>query len=233
MPINTRNQTLIEGIVANQRVSSGYIFYGPLGANLEAALFYFADRLQCTESAGNLFVCRSEKSIGIDQIRQVQESVKFGAVSGHYLVVIIPECDRLTTEAANAFLKTLEEPLPGVCFLLSTHHLFRVLPTVRSRCQLLDFPVETEIVSDSSLLSFPDLLALSEMDRFILSETLSQDKTQIDAHLRSWIQYAIDNPDALRPRDFEAVKMMIEILLQLQYNLNQRLQLDALLARLS
>jgi hypothetical protein len=207
-------------------VAAAYLFHGPLGAPLSEALSFFSDGLLKGHSVpGHLFVCEAEKSIGIDQIRQVQEWVKYGPSQAPYLIVQVPNCDLLTTDAANAFLKTLEEPLPGVVFLLSSHHLFRVLPTIRSRCQLLDFPRTQEgEETPEGLLSYPDLLAMSPLDRLTLSESLAQDKVKLDAQLRFWLKGC--------EADFEVTKMMIEIMLHLQYNLNQRLQLDALLTRL-
>ena len=74
---------------------------------------------------------------GVDNIRDVIESVRY-STQGHR-VIILDEAHMLTTNAFNAFLKTLEEPPPGVTFILSTTNPHKILPTVLSRCQRYDF----------------------------------------------------------------------------------------------
>lgn len=73
--------------------------------------------------------------IGIGQIHNMQQQVAMGPRLGsRYLFVLIEEATLLTTEAANALLKTLEEPPRGVCFLLISSQPHKLLPTIRSRC---------------------------------------------------------------------------------------------------
>lgn len=75
-----------------------------------------------------------KKSIGIDQIRELLHSLKRSADTSR--VVLITPFEAVTPEAANALLKVLEEPRPGIYFILVTHRLSTVLPTIRSRCRL-------------------------------------------------------------------------------------------------
>src|SRR5438067_4980522 len=76
---------------------------------------------------------------GIDEIRDLRERVKFLPASLQRKVYIIDEAHMLTTEAWNAFLKTLEEPPPHVLFILATTEPHKVPDTVRSRVQRFDF----------------------------------------------------------------------------------------------
>lgn len=76
-------------------------------------------------------------ALKIDQFRKIKESLGFGAHEGNYRIFLIPEADRMTTQAANSVLKILEEPPRGWIFLLTASDPTLVLPTVLSRCQSL------------------------------------------------------------------------------------------------
>ena len=76
---------------------------------------------------------------GIDEIRDLRETVKFAPVEGKYKVYIIDEVHMLTTEAFNALLKTLEEPPSHVVFILATTEPHKIPATIHSRCQRYDF----------------------------------------------------------------------------------------------
>lgn len=76
---------------------------------------------------------------GIDEIRELKEKVNYPPTLGKYKIYIIDEVHMLTTEAANALLKTLEEPPQHVIFILCTTEPHKILLTVISRCQRFDF----------------------------------------------------------------------------------------------
>ncbi len=83
---------------------------------------------------------------GIDEIRELRETLKFRPTRGKAKVYIIDEAHMLTREAANALLKSLEEPPPHVYFILATTEPYRLPVTILSRCQRYDFrrlPVAT------------------------------------------------------------------------------------------
>jgi DNA polymerase-3 subunit delta' len=87
-------------------------------------------------------------SIKIEAVRELQHAVSLSTVEGRYRVVIIDEFDRATISAANALLKTLEEPPGMVVLLLTATRLESLLPTIVSRCQILSLrPVPVERVS--------------------------------------------------------------------------------------
>jgi DNA polymerase-3 subunit gamma/tau len=75
----------------------------------------------------------------VDDIRELRESVVFAPVSGRHKVYILDEAHMLSTQAWNAFLKTLEEPPPNTVFVLATTEAGKVLPTVVDRCHRFDF----------------------------------------------------------------------------------------------
>ena len=76
---------------------------------------------------------------GVDDIRELIDSVSVMPVAGGWKVYILDEAHMLTTQAWNAFLKTLEEPPPHTVFVLATTEANKVLPTVADRCHRFDF----------------------------------------------------------------------------------------------
>ncbi|MFK8259137.1 DNA polymerase III subunit delta' [Erwinia sp. AnSW2-5] len=79
---------------------------------------------------------KGKSSLGIDAVRSVTEKLYHHAQQGGAKVVWLPDAGQLTEAAANALLKTLEEPPKNTWFLLSSHEPSRLLPTLRSRCLL-------------------------------------------------------------------------------------------------
>lgn len=87
---------------------------------------------------------RRKRSIPIDEVRALQRRLTTRPTLGNRRVVIIDPADDLEKSAANALLKSLEEPPQGTFFLLVTHRLGRLLPTLRSRCRILRFSSLTD-----------------------------------------------------------------------------------------
>lgn len=80
------------------------------------------------------------RNIKIEQIRRLQQRLMTRPTLGERRVVIIDPADDMEAPTANALLKSLEEPPRGTYFLLIAHRMGRLLPTVRSRCRVLNFP---------------------------------------------------------------------------------------------
>jgi DNA polymerase-3 subunit delta' len=87
------------------------------------------------------------RGIKVDQVREVQRRLTTRATLGERRAVILDPADDLEVSAANALLKSLEEPPTGTYFLLVSHSPARLLPTIRSRCRTLRFPA----LSDEAL----------------------------------------------------------------------------------
>ena len=81
-----------------------------------------------------------KRNISVDQVRAMQQRLTTRPTLGSRRAIIIDPADDLEKGAANALLKSLEEPPVGSYFLLVTHRLGRLLPTIRSRCRILQFP---------------------------------------------------------------------------------------------
>src|SRR5262245_28320265 len=164
---------LLQRTLNRGRLAHAYLFSGTLPVELEAVACTLAKTLNCQRpshhgAAGipldSCDQCRScskiesenhpdvawirpeskTRIITVEQIREVLQTIHLKSTEALYKVAIIVGADRLNVQAANAFLKTLEEPpLRSVIILLTTEPQ-RVLETIRSRCLRLNFAGETD-----------------------------------------------------------------------------------------
>ncbi len=99
-----------------------------------------------------------KRNISVEQIRGVQRRLVTRPTLGSRRAVIIDAADDLEKGAVNALLKSLEEPPAGTFFLLVTHQIGRLLPTVRSRCTVLRFhPLEPQDMARALAEAAPEL----------------------------------------------------------------------------
>jgi DNA polymerase-3 subunit delta' len=154
---------LLEHSIRNNRLGHAYLFVGPRQVGKYTLAKAMAQAILCTDEDAPCGMCRACRlveadrhpdvhliapdgsSIKIEAMREVQHAISLSAVEGRYRVVIVDEFDRATTSAANALLKTLEEPPNGVILLLVATRPESLLPTIISRCQVLSLrlvPVE-------------------------------------------------------------------------------------------
>ncbi len=91
------------------------------------------------------------RSIRVDQVRGMQKRLNTRPTLGDRRVVIVDPADDMEVSAANALLKSLEEPPQGTFFILVTHRPARLLPTIRSRCRTLRFPILSDAQLESML----------------------------------------------------------------------------------
>jgi DNA polymerase-3 subunit gamma/tau len=144
--------------VRSGELAHAYLFSGIRGTGKTSTARILARAITCLQPAGgepcnrctacvevlgggavDVLEIDAASNRGIDEMRELRERVKFLPASLRRKVYIIDEAHMLTTEAWNAFLKTLEEPPPHVLFILATTEPHKVPETVRSRVQRFDF----------------------------------------------------------------------------------------------
>lgn len=94
-----------------------------------------------------------KSQISVDQVRELADFLGLSSHRAGLRVVLIHPAEALNVASANALLKMLEEPPPGVVFTLVTHQPQRLLPTIRSRCHALDMPIPAMQVAEEWLAS--------------------------------------------------------------------------------
>src|SRR5688572_5337782 len=148
----------LRNAVEQDKVHHAYLFVGSRGTGKTSMAKILAACLNCEQgpTVTPCGVCDSCVSIAsatsmdviemdaasnnsVDDIRDLRERVAFAPVSGRHKIYILDEAHMLSSQAWNAFLKTLEEPPPRTIFVLATTEANKVLPTVVDRCHRFDF----------------------------------------------------------------------------------------------
>jgi DNA polymerase III subunit gamma/tau len=135
----------LQSAIANNQIAQAYLFTGPRGVGKTTCARIFAKAVngqlgqEMDELQFNIFELDAASNNSVDDIRNIVDTVRIPPQIGKYKVYIIDEVHMLTTNAFNAFLKTLEEPPAHAIFILATTEKHKILPTILSRCQIFDF----------------------------------------------------------------------------------------------
>ncbi|MCX8478588.1 MAG: DNA polymerase III subunit gamma/tau [Chitinophagales bacterium] len=180
--------TLLNALKQHQ-LAHAFLFCGPRGVGKTTCARILAKIINCqsptetneaceqcsscvsfNESTSfNIYELDAASNNSVDDIRQLIEQVRIPPQGGQFKVYIIDEVHMLSSQAFNAFLKTLEEPPSYAIFILATTERHKILPTILSRCQVFDFhriPMDAivgqlkKIVSDRGLQADEDSLHL-------------------------------------------------------------------------
>lgn len=173
------------------RVAHAYIFAGPRGVGKTTVARILAKAINCLnpqnyEPCNECEMCveiSNGRSIdvleidgasnrGIDEVRDLRESVRYTPTKAKYKVYIIDEVHMLTKEAFNALLKTLEEPPPHILFIFATTEPHRVPSTILSRCQRFDFRrIEIQkIIERLKLIAQQDKIQIDDDSLFTIAK---------------------------------------------------------------
>ncbi len=148
----------LRNAIATNRVAHAYLFSGTRGCGKTTTARILARALNCISPQNynpdntcqlcveilegrslDVIEIDGASNRGVDEIRNLRDSVRYTPVHGKYKVYIIDEVHMLTKEAFNALLKTLEEPPPHVVFIFATTEVHKMPMTILSRCQRFDF----------------------------------------------------------------------------------------------
>jgi len=151
---------LLRAHASGDKLRHAYLFVGPQGVGRRTLALRFAQAVNCTQSPGSGEFCdtcrdcrqiqsmtypdlsileplEGHKDILIDQVRALQHTLALASYAASYRIALLLDFQRATTQAANALLKTLEEPPERVILLLTADTLESLLPTIVSRCEVI------------------------------------------------------------------------------------------------
>ncbi|MBN2413798.1 DNA polymerase III subunit gamma/tau [candidate division KSB1 bacterium] len=148
----------LQNAIQQNRIANAYLFSGPRGVGKTTVARILAKALNCekgptitpcdkcsycveiNESRSlDVFEIDGASNRGIDEVRNLRDSLRYSPNPGKHRIYIIDEVHMLTNEAFNALLKTLEEPPKNVLFIFATTESHKVPATILSRCQRFDF----------------------------------------------------------------------------------------------
>lgn len=149
----------LKNALQSDKLAHAFLFCGPRGVGKTTCARILAKVINCMNPVEKVVPCNECSSCksfnenasfniieldaasnnSVEHIRTLIEQVRFQPQQGSHKVFIIDEVHMLSTQAFNAFLKTLEEPPPYAIFILATTEKHKILPTILSRCQIFDF----------------------------------------------------------------------------------------------
>jgi len=229
----------------SQKLAHGYLFWGPdspVGQESEEkteTALWLAKYLNVGQfDILRVFVGEDKKEISISQIRAVRKHLSLSSYGGGYKFAIIDKAEKMNSEAANALLKTLEEPQGNTILILITSAPELLPKTILSRLEIIRFkPVSLNQIYKNFLnKDYINLLQRPLNDIFKKLEEVAKDETEIFPLLDCWLFFFRDllingsTTDEQRNKFSQAIKeIQTTKNLISSTNVNQRLALENLI----
>lgn len=161
---------ILQNSIKTKNLAHAYLFFGQGTVGKRTTALEFAKTINCLtpkdlDNCGECLSCQKiekqihpdlffvkpiktsatarEGYIRIDDIRELQKKIAYMPFEGRYKIVVVDQAEQLNLQAANAFLKSLEEPPKSTIFILIASNIYRLLPTILSRCQGVRFNLLT------------------------------------------------------------------------------------------
>ncbi|MDD3487294.1 MAG: hypothetical protein PHF35_02885 [Candidatus Moranbacteria bacterium] len=235
--MNPKTKTYLDRLVSSKSRPGSFLFVGMDQEAKEEAGYYFVSKI-AGKSGDSDFLEKAkrknhpdviviepeieekkgkirEKEIGIPQIREVLERLKFFPYELEKKFCIIRGGEKLNAEAANALLKKIEEPTEKEIFLILADNLEMILPTIVSRCAVLRFP-ETDLPkwSEENRAKMREILTAEIFERFDFVEQAAKNKKDFSKQLSDWEKVMAESLRKLAAsgEDRRKVKKVVELL---------------------
>ena len=186
-----RQLKFLENALVKGKLSHGYVFAGPEGVGKKTIVMKLAREL--LGEAGfqpDLIQIDGSEGIKIEQVRELIYKLSLKPYAGEYKVAVIDAADMMTTEAANALLKSLEEPKSNTFIFLITSNPNRLPKTILSRAQKITFgPVNLKTETNELDYMFKVFQTGQLTDKLVLAYEIAELETvEIKNLLNTWLQ---------------------------------------------
>lgn len=230
----------ITNAISSGMLSHAYLFTGPKGSGKTTIARILAKTVNCEHLISNIQNLKSNcepcnkcpscleimagnsmdlieidaaSHRGIDEMRELRDGIKFVPTKSQYRIFIIDECHQLTKEAANALLKTLEEPPAHAIFVLATTEIHKMIPTIISRCQRFDFRKLTieEIVKKLDFICRKEKIKIEKPALELIALNSEGAMRDAEGFLDQAMTFSSANKKEIKAKDIKDLLGLVEI----------------------
>ena len=210
-----------------------------IGANLQQRLNKAKKLVGNINEGPDVIHLRAFPSIGINQIRQLQKFLSQKPFQKDFKTALIAEAEKLSIPAQNSFLKTLEEPPALSVIILCCPNKNLLLPTIISRCQLVELPYEPEFVLENKLSAeyyslYLKIIKAGPGQRLKLIEPYTKNREEAEKFLKE-MMITLNKYSAKKGKNLKIINIISyfqKTLDLLQANVNVKLALENLIINL-